>query len=132
MSHLLDVNFLLACGWQSHADHARVSRWLGSAEVFATCPASEMGFLRVSLSPAFAASFPDALAVLQAIVRMRGHRFVRDGTRAQSLPSVTSSKDVTDAHLVKLARAHRLKLATLDQALCQRSWAQGIAEDPTE
>jgi hypothetical protein len=55
-------------------------------ESFVTCAASEMGFLRVSLSRAFAASFADAIAVLEAIVRLRGHRFVRDGIRAQSLP----------------------------------------------
>lgn len=131
MSHLLDVNFLVACGWQSHAGHARASRWLSHAKSFATSPVSEMGFLRVSLSPAFGASFDDALAALEAIVRMRGHRFVRDGTRATSLPSVASSKDVTDAHLVHLARRHRLKLATFDTALCDKPWAQGVAEAPT-
>ncbi len=131
MSHLLDVNFLIACGWQSHADHVRASRWLGSAKSFATSSVSEMGFLRVSLSPAFGACFEDAIAALEAIVRMRAHRFVRDGTRAGSLPSVTSGKDVMDAHLVHLARRNRLKLATFDAVLCSKPWAKGLAEDPT-
>jgi len=130
VSHLLDVNFLVACGWQSHADHVRASRWLSRAKSFATCSVSEMGFLRVSLSPAFGASFGDAMAALDAIVRMRGHRFLRDGTRARSLPSVSSTKDVTDAHLVYLARRHRLKLATFDAGLREKPWAQGVAEDP--
>jgi toxin-antitoxin system PIN domain toxin len=131
VSHLLDVNFLIACGWQSHADHVRASRWLSRAKSFATSPICEMGFLRVSLSPAFGACFEDALAVLEAIVRTRGHRFVRDDTRAGSLPVVTSTKDVTDAHLVYLARRYRLKLATFDAALCDKPWARGVAEDPT-
>jgi predicted nucleic acid-binding protein len=131
MSHLLDVNFLIACGWQSHANHVRASRWLGRAKSFATSPVSEMGFLRVSLSPNFGARFEDAIAALEAIVRMRGHRFVRDDTRAGSLPPVTTTKDVTDAHLVHLARRYRLKLATFDAALCDKPWAQGVAEDPT-
>jgi AbrB family looped-hinge helix DNA binding protein len=26
VSHLLDVNFLLACAWSGHADHARANR----------------------------------------------------------------------------------------------------------
>ncbi len=130
MSHLLDVNFLVACGWQSHANHVRASRWLSGAQ-FATSAISEMGFLRISLSPALGASFEDAMAALEAIVRMRGHRFVSDGTRAGALPAVTSSKDVTDAHLVSLARRHRLRLATFDTALCNKPWAQGVAEDPT-
>jgi predicted nucleic acid-binding protein len=131
VSHLLDVNFLIACGWQSHAEHVRASQWLTRAKSFATSSVGEMGFLRVSLSPAFGARFEDAVAALEAIVRMRGHRFVRDDTRARSLPLVATSKDVTDAHLVNLARRYRLKLATFDAALCEKSWAQGVAEDPT-
>jgi len=131
LSHLLDVNFLIACGWASHVEHLRASRWLSRTESFATCPISEMGFLRVSLSPAYGASFQDAMAVLDAIVGMDAHRFVPDATRAQLLPHVGTSKDVTDAHLVQLARRHRLKLATFDTVLCRHQWARGIAEDPT-
>ncbi len=131
MSHLLDVNFLIACGWESHAEYIRASRWLSRAKSFATCPISEMGFLRVSLSAAFGASFEDAMAALDAIASMRTHRFLRDATRAQSLPPVSTSKDVTDAHLVGLARRYRLKLATFDAALCDKEWARGVAEDPT-
>jgi uncharacterized protein len=132
LSHLLDVNFLIACGWESHAEHIRANRWLSEAKSFATCPISEMGFLRVSLSPAYGASFEDAVAALAAIARMRTHRFLRDATRAQSLPPVSTSKDVTDAHLVHLARRYRLKLATFDAALCEKEWARGVAEDPTQ
>lgn len=39
-------------------------------------------------------------------------------------------KDTTDAHLVRLAARHHLKLATLDMALVSKSWAAGIAENP--
>jgi predicted nucleic acid-binding protein len=42
VSHRLDVNFLVACAWQSHADHVRANRWLNGAKAFATSPASEM------------------------------------------------------------------------------------------
>jgi len=131
LSHLLDVNFLIACVWETHAEYARANRWLTEAESFATCPISEMGFLRVSLSPAFGASFGDATAALGTIVSMRSHRFLPDATRAQSLPQVSTSKDVTDAHLVQLARRHKVKLATFDVALCMKRWALDVAEDPT-
>jgi predicted nucleic acid-binding protein len=131
LSHLLDVNFLIACGWESHAEYIRANRWLSRAKSFATSPISEMGFLRVSLSPAFGASFEDAMAALNAIVRMRAHRFLRDSTRGQSLPPVSTSMEVTDAHLIRLARHYRLKLATFDAALCEKEWARGVAEDPT-
>ena len=131
MSHLLDVNILVACAWQSHADHVRANRWLNRAPSFATAAVTEMGFLRVSMSPAFGATFADATEALQAIVGMRGHRFLRDGTRGRSLPAVTTSKDVSDAHLVRLAARHRLKLATLDTALCTQPWADGVADHLT-
>jgi predicted nucleic acid-binding protein len=131
LSHLLDVNFLIACIWESHAEYARANQWLTEARSFATCSISEMGFLRVSLSPAFGANFGDAMAALGAIVGLRTHRFLRDATRAQSLPQVSTSKDVTDAHLILLARRHGLKLATFDVALYQKGWAHDVADDPT-
>ena len=71
------------------------------------------------------------MTALSAIVRMRTHRFLRDVARAQSLPQVSISKDVTDAHLVYLARHYRLKLATFETSLREKKWARGVAEDPT-
>jgi uncharacterized protein len=131
VSHLLDVNFLIACGWESHAEYIRASRWLSHAKSFATCPISEMGFLRVSLSPAYGASFEDAMTALGAIIKMSTHRFLGDATRAKDLPEVSTTKEVTDAHLVHLARRNRLKLATFDATICEKAWARGVAEDPT-
>jgi predicted nucleic acid-binding protein len=52
MSHLLDVNLLAACAWQSHDRHLGANRWLQSLTSFASCPAVQMGFMRVSMSPA--------------------------------------------------------------------------------
>jgi toxin-antitoxin system PIN domain toxin len=130
VSHLLDVNFLVACAWESHVEHRRANRWLDATKSFATSSVTEMGFLRVSMSPAFGASFTDAMAALEAIVGLPRHRFLRDGTRARSLTGVSSSKEVTDAHLVRLAARHRLKLATFDAVLRAKSWAKDIAEDP--
>ena len=84
-----------------------------------------------TFSTACYASFEHAMAALGGITRMGGHRFLRDPTRAQALPPVSTSKDVTNAHLVHLARRYRLKLATFDGALCDKPWARGVAEDPT-
>ncbi len=131
MSHLLDVNFLVASIWESHAEYAAASRWINVAKSFATSPITQMGFLRVSLSPAFGATFNDAVAALGTIVQMATHRFLRDSTQAQSLPRVATTKEVTDAHFVHLARCYNLKLATFDTALCEKEWARGVAEDPT-
>jgi hypothetical protein len=43
---------------------------------------------------------------------------------------VSSHADVTDAYLVTLAKTHGLRLATLDQILCAKPWARGVAENP--
>ena len=130
MSHLLDVNVLLACAWSSHEAHARANRWLSKVAEFATAPDTQMGFLRVSMSAAYGASFGDAQTALSAILKLKSHRFLTDGVSAALLPLLASGKDVTDAHLVRLAAGHGLKLATLDEILCGRPWAAGVAENP--
>jgi len=58
MSHLLDVNLLAACAWQSHARHREANRRLQNLTRFATCPVGQMGFLRVSMSPAYGPASP--------------------------------------------------------------------------
>jgi toxin-antitoxin system PIN domain toxin len=130
VSHLLDVNLLLACAWSGHADHARANRWLNSVPEFFTAPVTQMGFLRVSLSPAYGASFADAQTALRAILQLKSHRFLNDTVSADSLTSLTHGKEVTDAHLVRLAASHGLKLATLDGTLAKKAWAASIAENP--
>ena len=130
MSHLLDVNLLLACAWSSHAQHTRANRWLNSLAGFATAPVTQMGFLRVSMSVAYGASLADARTALEAILQLRAHRFVTDAVLAASLPSISNGRDVTDAHLIRLAASHGLKLATLDGSLCKKVWAAGIGENP--
>ncbi len=130
MSHLLDVNFLLACAWQSHTNHREARSWLERQRTFATCPITQLGFLRVSLSPGYRASAPDALAALEDITRRKGAHFLAEGLPVDRLPGIESHSDSTDAYLVTLARHHHLKLATLDAALCRKPWAKGIATNP--
>ncbi|MEK7676772.1 MAG: TA system VapC family ribonuclease toxin [Verrucomicrobiota bacterium] len=130
MSHLLDVNFLLACGWSSHAKHAAARAWLEAQADFTLCPLSELGFLRVSLSPGYRATFADALAALASIASRQQARFVSADLPAAKLPALSSHADVTDAYFIELARAHGLRLATLDDGLCRKLWATGIAENP--
>ncbi len=130
MSHLLDVNFLLACGWNSHARHATARAWLEAQSVFTLCPLSELGFIRVSLTPGYRASFADAQAALANITSRKQACFVSADLSVAKLPALTSHADVTDAYFVELARAHGLKLATLDEDLCRKPWAAGIAENP--
>lgn len=127
---LLDVNVLCGCAWKTHADHGALFAWLLQQENWATCPIVELGFVRVSMTAAYAASFGDARQSLSTLRALKGHHFVIDNVHAGLLPVVTSYRETTDAHLVILAQNHGLKLATLDAALLGKSWAVGITENP--
>ena len=130
MSALLDVNLLLACGWQTHSEHARALSWLDGEAEFFTCPLVELGFIRVSMGPAFRSSFTDAHRVLSAIKGHASARSIAVDFEATRMPEVLAHSDVTDAYLVALADAHGLQLATLDMALTVKQWAGGIAYYP--
>ena len=127
---LLDVNVLLACGWKSHADHSTLLGWLLQVNDWATCPITESGFMRISMTTAYQATFDNARKSLATLRTLRGHRFLSDDVEAALLPVLTSYKDTTDAHLVILAKRHGLKLATLDGTLIAKPWAVGVAENP--
>lgn len=132
MSWLLDVNLLLACGWRTHRDHAAANAWLARQRRFATCAITELGFLRVSMSPGYRASFGDAQAALAQITSLRGAAFLMQDLPVARVPEVASHADTTDAYLVALSRGRNLKLATLDTALTGKPWAAGIAENPLQ
>lgn len=86
MSHLLDVNLLLTCGWASHARHAEARAWLERQPAFATSPLSELGFIRVSMSPGYRASFADAQAALLNITSRPQARMVPADFLPRSCP----------------------------------------------
>ena len=121
---------LLACAWESHGQHVHARTWLERQKSFATCPISQLGFLRVSLSPAFRANHADALAALKDIIDRKEALFLSDDAAPTGLPAVSHHADITDAYLVTLARARGAKLATLDDALCAKAWAKDIAVNP--
>lgn len=129
MSWLLDVNMVLATRWTTHADHPAAKAWIDSVGEFYTCAISELGFVRISLSVAYGASWEQTQEALAKLHFRPGHRFLSDDVDGAASPA-TASGETTDAHLVTLARRHRLKLATLDATLLGRPWATGIAGNP--
>lgn len=72
MIHLLDVSTLIALIWPSHVHHSQASTWRQDKKL-ALCPITELGFIRVSTSPAFNAAMPDAR---QALADFIGNRVV--------------------------------------------------------
>lgn len=130
MSWLLDENFMLASRWATHVDHRAVLAWLDSIENYYTCAISELGFLRVSKSPAYNATWEDALESLKSLQRRAGYGFLADDVTAVESPK-TGWRDTTDAHLIARAKRHRLTLATLDGKLISQQWARDIAIKPS-
>ncbi|MGL5018775.1 MAG: TA system VapC family ribonuclease toxin [Luteolibacter sp.] len=129
MNWLLDVNLLLASRWITHPEHEAVRLWLEAQPEFHTTAIVELGFLRVSLSPGYSATWEDTQHSLANLLARPSHRFLADDLSATDSPE-SSYKDTTDAHLVRLAVRHGLKLATLDKALLTKPWAKGHAFNP--
>ena len=80
---LLDVNVLLALGWDQHEAHEAVVKRLSgrSAPVWATCPISQLGFVRISSTPgvfSYTLSPAQALVALSRLCADERHRFVGD------------------------------------------------------
>jgi len=63
MRQLLDISTLVALVWPSHVAHAKAVSWRVGKDL-AICPIVELGFIRVSTSPAFNASMGDARKAL--------------------------------------------------------------------
>jgi len=118
---LLDVNALVALAWDSHVHHAVMRTWFAthSSEGWATCPVTENGFVRVSSNPKVlpsAIGVEAARGVLSALRAAAGHRFLVDDVSIgdADVPRMTGHRQVTDAHLLALARRRGVRLVTFD------------------
>lgn len=121
---LLDVNALVALAWDSHVHHASIRAWFdANADAgWATCPVTESGFVRVSSNPkvlSHAIGVATAVDVLGALRAVDGHRFLTDDVSLTDtdVPRMVGHQQVTDAHLVAVARRHSVRLVTFDSAL---------------
>lgn len=118
---LLDVNALVALAWDSHVHHARMRAWFAanSTAGWATCPITESGFVRVSSNPKVlpsAIGVNAAREVLSALRARPGHRFLTDDVSISDsdVPAIAGYRQVTDAHLLTLARRRGIRLVTFD------------------
>jgi toxin-antitoxin system PIN domain toxin len=118
---LLDVNALVALAWDSHIHHAATRQWFAAkgADGWATCPVTESGFVRVSSNPTV---LPSAIGVEEARrvlawLRAAGrHRFLADDVSMTDadVPALVGHRQVTDAHLLTVARRHGVRVITFD------------------
>lgn len=135
---LLDLNLLTALFWPSHEHHAVAHDWFGRRHVdgWATCPLTQLGFVRLVSNPAFsrdALSVRDALTLLLKNLEHPDHVFWgadRDAaTLTPMVPSLRGHQQVTDAYLLALARHHRGLVATFDRGLGDLAVQFGAAMD---
>lgn len=126
MSHLLDVNVLVAWGWSDHVDHQRTVRWIAKQRKtrgvkLCTSSIPEIGFVRVSVHRASGRiNVREAAEVLRGMLNSLGsiHRFVPDDVNGLEWPGwCASAGRTTDAHLLTLAQRHALLLATVDEGV---------------
>jgi toxin-antitoxin system PIN domain toxin len=121
---LLDVNALIALAWDSHIHHVPMRAWFAAnaSKGWATCPITESGFVRVSTNPKVLAhpiGIADARHVLSALRATAGHRFLVDDVSIvdEDVPTIAGHRQVTDAHLLALARRRGVRLVTFDTGI---------------
>jgi toxin-antitoxin system PIN domain toxin len=118
---LLDVNALVALAWDSHIHHAPTRTWFAAnaANGWATCPLTESGFVRVSSNPTVlpsAIGVEEARRVLALLRAIGSHRFLADDVSMtdDDVPPLVGHRQVTDAHLLALARRNGTRIVTFD------------------
>jgi uncharacterized protein len=130
---LLDVNALVALAWDSHVHHVRMREWFAThgAAGWATCPVSESGFVRVSSNPRVLPSPIGVAAARAVLVALRGagvHRFLADDVSLtdDDIPDIAGYRQVTDAHLLTLARRRCVQLVTFDAGLARLAQGRDV------
>jgi toxin-antitoxin system PIN domain toxin len=124
--HLLDVNALVALAWDTHVHHHVMRRWFraNAARGWATCPVTESGFVRVSSNPKVLEhplTVDVAREVLLTLRHAEGHRFVADDVSLvdDDVPGIAGHRQVTDVHLLVLARRAGARMLTFDAGLAR-------------
>ena len=141
---LLDANLLIALLWPAHEHHDRAHAWFASRpeQPWATCPLTELAFVRIVSNPAFSKEalspaealallgrnlshpwhqlWPDDLGVVEAVERFAGH--------------LQGHRQLTDLYLLALAARRKGVLASFDsglRALTTRDLASALETVPT-
>lgn len=127
VADLVDVNVLLGAAWPSHVHHRPAVGWFRrrGGRPWATTAFTETAFVRISSNPKAiptAVAPREALSLLDRLRRWPGHRFLEDKVQmvtgeASAFHNVSTHRQVTDAHLLAVARQQGVRLVTLDRGL---------------
>lgn len=104
--------------------HSAIRAWFAerAADGWATCPLTESGFVRVSSNPKVlpaAIGVEEARGVLAALRRVDAHAFLVDDVSMvdADVPRLAGHRQVSDAHLLALARRRGAALVTFDRGV---------------
>ncbi|MBO0707875.1 MAG: PIN domain-containing protein [Candidatus Dormibacteraeota bacterium] len=120
MTFLLDANVLIALVVADHVHHEAAEDWLVSTtDGFASCPLTQGSLVRLLLREGQAAT--TATGIVQALSSNVRHEFWPDDVTYSEvrMVGVVGHRQVTDAYLAQLARAHRGRLASFDHGLAE-------------
>lgn len=126
MRFLLDVNVLIALAFPIHSSHKLAHSWFQQEadRLWATCPLTQAGFLRVA-SRAMGGSrdaVRKALAGLERDCQSTRHEFWPADVDLRELSDSHRSRligpnQIADMQLLLLAHRHRGRLATFDKGI---------------
>lgn len=129
MIGLPDVNVLVALAWPNHLHHDAARAWFEASHRrgWATCPATESGFVRVSSNRKAIPSArrpAEAILLLRELTSLAGHRFWPDDisiarSRWVAPDRLLGHGQVADAHLVALCLRRRGRLVTFDRGISE-------------
>ncbi|SRR5581483_3846059 len=124
---------MLALAWPQHLHYSRMERWVLAQTAqqklsIATCPITQLGFVRVSMNvKGYAADFDSAAEMLNLLVDRKDfdHIFWPDDRAINSLDkgklSFLRPSQLTDVYLASLAEGRRAKFLTLDERIKHQS-----------
>jgi toxin-antitoxin system PIN domain toxin len=122
-AHLLDVNLLLALTDPMHVHHQSAHRWFSEEEqrLWATCPLTENGFIRIASHPNYPnrpGDVSSVFSILRQLCEAPGHHFWPEDLSILEIlepNAIITHVQITDIYLLGLAVHNGGKLATLDQ-----------------
>lgn len=117
---LLDINVLIALADPEHEHHGKAENFFlaNHRAGWATCPITELGFVRIISHPNYLkgpGSTEAARDILRELCAQEGHRFWSDDPSVRALANLPSSKNLTDHYLLNLAIHRQGKLVTFDR-----------------
>ncbi len=125
--HLLDVNALIALGWDAHKHHDTMVDWFKREAKggWATCALTQAGFVRVLSQPfvsKLAFSIPEWSQSLAQVLSHPAHRllpldFAFADVTACCTGGVVGHRQITDAYLLTAAMRAGMKVLTFDRGL---------------